>query len=42
MEASLEAQKITVRHTSAVQPDVMLGALKKWGDAGGKKVELAA
>jgi len=42
VQASLETQKITVQHASAVAPDVMLSALKKWGDAGGKRVELIA
>ena len=42
MDASLETQKIKVVHTTQVQPETMLAALKKWGDAGNKKVELAA
>lgn len=34
------AKKVTVKGTA--DPQVMLSALKKWGDAAGKKVELAA
>ena len=42
MDASLEAQKITVKHDAAkATPQDMLAALKKWGDAGGKSVSLA-
>jgi copper chaperone CopZ len=42
VQASLDTQKITVVHDpNKVSPEAMLAALKKWGDAGGKKVELA-
>lgn len=34
------AKKVTV--TGTADSDVMLAALKKWGDAAGKTVELAA
>jgi len=37
---SLEEQKIKVVHDPKVSPDVMLAALKKWGDAGNKRVQL--
>ena len=38
---SIEAHRITVTHEASVAPDVMLEALKKWGDAGGRHVALA-
>ena len=42
VDASLEAQKITVKHDAAKASQAdMLAALKKWGDAGGKAVSLA-
>jgi copper chaperone CopZ len=42
VDAKVEDQKITVVHDPKVSPDDMLAALKKWGDAGGKKVALLA
>jgi copper chaperone len=35
-------QTVTVTHADAATPEAMLAALKKWGDASGKKVELKA
>ena len=43
VNASLEEQKIRVGYDpSLASPEVMLAALKKWGDAGGKKVAMAS
>jgi copper chaperone len=42
VDASLESQKIIVTHDPKVQPSEMLAALKKWGDAGKKRVELVS
>jgi copper chaperone CopZ len=41
VKATLEDQKIKVQYDAAqANPQDMLTALKKWGDAGNKKVEL--
>lgn len=35
-------QSVLVQHQEKVDPQTLYQALKKWGDAGGKKVELQA
>jgi len=40
IDANLESQRISVTHDAKVSPQDMLVALKKWGDAGKKTVEL--
>lgn len=38
---SLETQKVTISHNDAVDGEKLLGALKDWATAGGKKISLA-
>ncbi len=40
IKADVPEKTVTVTHTAAAEPSVMLAALKKWGDASGKTVEL--
>ena len=41
VECDLDAQKVTVTGAELPPVEDMLAALKKWGDAAGKTVELA-
>ena len=40
VEADVATKRVIVTHTAAVAPATMLEALKKWGAASGKAVEL--
>ena len=40
--ADVGAKTVLVTHSAEAQPEAMLAALKKWGDAAGKTVELKA
>ncbi|KAL7560698.1 hypothetical protein ACA910_021432 [Epithemia clementina (nom. ined.)] len=42
VDADLEGKTVTVEADPSVSPESMLEALKKWGSASGKHVELAA
>jgi copper chaperone len=42
IEADVATKTVVVTHEEKVGADVMLAALKKWGDASGKSVELKA
>ena len=41
VDADVEGKKVVVKHSDAATADAMLAALKKWGEAAGKSVELA-
>jgi copper chaperone len=41
VKIDMEGQKVHVTHSDKVDPEDMLGKLKKWGDAANKTVELA-
>ena len=40
VDVSLDKQRIVVTHSALATPQTMLAALKKWGDASNKRVEI--
>ena len=40
IQTDIPKQTVIVQHSDKADPQTMYQALKKWGDAGGKKVEL--